>query len=116
MDFYELDENLKARKKEQAKRLPRKAAGVAYGNMMADLLCTFKVLNIPIDENTLNEDYVHVYDENSEEFLHEILDYVIEVLESIQATIDNKDKNVHTGSNLAYIVQHQQGICHFFWV
>ena len=32
MDFYELDENLKARKKEQAKRLPRRAAGVAYGN------------------------------------------------------------------------------------
>ena len=32
MDFYELDENLKARKKEQAKRLPRRTAGVAYGN------------------------------------------------------------------------------------
>ena len=31
MDFYELDENLKARKKEQAKRLPRRAAGVVYG-------------------------------------------------------------------------------------
>ena len=32
LDFYELDENLKARKKEQAKRLPGGAAGVAYGN------------------------------------------------------------------------------------
>ena len=32
LDFYELDENLKARKKEQAKRLPRGAAGVAYDN------------------------------------------------------------------------------------
>ena len=32
MNFYELDENLKARKKDQAKRLPRGAAGVAYGN------------------------------------------------------------------------------------
>ena len=32
MDFYELDENLKARKKEQEKGLPRRAAGVAYGN------------------------------------------------------------------------------------
>ena len=32
MDFYELDENLKARRKEPEKRLPRGAAGVAYGN------------------------------------------------------------------------------------
>ena len=139
MDFYELDENLKARKKEQAKRLPRRAAGVAYGNpahmldaaqyiklawdaisdgtiknvfnkaelvtlkggaqevvdMMADLLCSFKALNIPIDESTLDE-FVHVYDENSKEFSHEILDDVNELLESIQATNDNKDEKVHT--------------------
>ena len=132
MDFYELDENLKARKKEQAKRLLRRAAGVAYGNpahmldaaqyikldwdaisdatiknasnkaelvtlkggaqeevdIMADLLCSFKALNIPIDESTRDE-FVHVYDEISEEFSHE-------VLESIQATNDNKDENVHT--------------------
>ena len=32
MDFYELDENLNACKKKQAKRLPRRGAGVAYGN------------------------------------------------------------------------------------
>ena len=32
MDFHEQDENLKALKTEQAERLPRKAAGVAYGN------------------------------------------------------------------------------------
>ena len=32
LDFYELDENLKTHKKEQAKRLFRGAAGVAYGN------------------------------------------------------------------------------------
>ena len=32
LDFYELDEKLKARKKEQAKRLPRGAAGISYGN------------------------------------------------------------------------------------
>ena len=98
MDFYELNENLKARKKEQAKRLPREAAGVAYGNpgrmlnaahyiklawdtisdatvknafnkaesvtlkggahevnMIADLLCSLKALNIPIDESTIDE-------------------------------------------------------------
>ena len=139
MDFYELDENLKARKKEQAKRLFRRAAGVAYGNpanmldatqyiklawdaisgatiknafnkaelitlkggaheevdMMVDLLCSFKALNIPIDESTLDE-FVHVDEKNSEEFSHEILDDVNEVLESIQATNDNKDENVHT--------------------
>ena len=139
LDFYELDENLKARKKEQAKRLLRGAAGVAYGNpdhmldaaeyiklawdtisdatiknafnqaelvtlkgglheevdMMAGLLCSSKALNIPIDESTLDE-FVHVYDENSEEFSHEILDDVNEVLESIQATNDNEDENVHT--------------------
>ena len=64
-------------------------------DMMADLLCSFKALNIPIDESTLNE-FVHVYDENSEKFLHEILDDVNEVLESIQATNDNEDENVHT--------------------
>ena len=63
--------------------------------MMADLLCSFKALNIPIDESTLDE-FVHVYDENSEEFSHEILDDVNEVLESIQATNDNEDENVHT--------------------
>ena len=139
MDFYELDENLKARKKEQAKRLPRRAAGVAYRNpaytldsaqyiklawdaisdariknafnkdelvtlkggahkkvdMMAYLLCSFKALNVPIDESTLDE-FVHVYDEKSEEFSHKILDDVSEVLESIQATNNNKDENIHT--------------------
>ncbi|KAI6650795.1 hypothetical protein LOD99_7846 [Oopsacas minuta] len=30
LDFYDLDEDLKARKEEQAKRLPRGAAGVVY--------------------------------------------------------------------------------------
>ena len=63
--------------------------------MMADLLCSFKVLNIPIDESTLDE-FVHVDDKNSEEFSYKILDDVNEVLESIQATNNNEDKNVHT--------------------
>ena len=141
MDFYELDENLKARKKEQAKRLPRGAAGVAFGNpahmldaakyiklawdatiknafnqaelvtlkggaheevnIMADLLCSFKALNIPIDESTLDE-FVHVDDKNSEEFSHEILDDVNEVLESIQATNDNEDEKYTLWSNYAH--------------
>ena len=34
MNFYELDKNLKVCKKEQAKRLPRGAAGVVYGNFI----------------------------------------------------------------------------------
>ena len=64
-------------------------------DMMADLLCSLKALNIPIDESTLNE-FVHVDDKNSKEFSHEILGDVNEVLESIQATNDNEDENVHT--------------------
>ena len=64
-------------------------------DMMADLLYSFKALNIPINESTLDE-FVHAYDKNSEEFSHEILDDVNEVLESIQTTNDNKDENVHT--------------------
>ena len=76
---------------------------------MADLLCSFKALNIPIDESTLDE-FVHVGDKNSEKFSHEILNDVNEVLESIQATNDIEDENVLTvWSNLAHIVQHQQG-------
>ena len=63
--------------------------------MMADLLHSFKALYIPIDESTLDE-FVHSFDKNSEEFSHEILDDVNEVLKSIQATNDNKDENVYT--------------------
>ena len=63
--------------------------------MMADPLCSFKALNIPINESTLDE-FVHVDDKNSEEFSNEILDDVNKVLESIQATNDNEDENVHT--------------------
>ena len=32
LDFYQLDDEAKARKKEQARRLPRRSAGVLYGN------------------------------------------------------------------------------------
>ena len=139
LNFYELDENLKALKKEQAKRLPRGAAGVAYGNpahlldaahyiklawdaisdvtiknafnkaelltlqegadeevdIMGELLRSFKILNIPIDESTIDE-FVHVDDENSEEFSHEILVDVNDVLERMQTTNDNEDESDHT--------------------
>ena len=64
-------------------------------DMIADLLCSFKALNIPIDGSTLYE-FVHIDDENSEEFSHQILDDVNEVLKSTQATNDNEDENVHT--------------------
>ena len=82
-------------------------------DMMADLLCSFKALNIPLDKSTLDE-FVHVYDKNNEEFLYEIFDDANEVLESIQSTNDNKDEKVHTV--VEHIVQHQQGTCHFLWV
>ena len=64
-------------------------------DMMAYLLCSSKALNILIDENILDE-FVHVNDKNSEEFTYEILVDVNEVLESIQATNDNKDEILHT--------------------
>ena len=67
--------------------------------MIADLLCSFKALNILINESTLDE-FVHVDDKNNEEFSHEILDDVNEVLESIQATNDNKDESIHCGQIL----------------
>ena len=75
-------------------------------NIMADLLCSFKALNIPIDESTLDE-FVHVDDKSNEEFSHEILDDVNEVLESIQATNDNEDEKYTQWSNYAHIVQHR---------
>ena len=131
LDFYELDENLKARKKEQAKRLPRGAAVVAYGDparmldaaqyveiawdaisdatiknafnkaellnlaggtgekvdVMAGLLRSFKAI----------DQFVHVDDENSKEFSHEILDNVNDVLERMQTVNDtgNEDESNH---------------------
>ena len=77
-------------------------------DMMTDLLCSFKTLNIPIDESTLDE-FVHVYDENSEEFSHE-------VSESIQATNDNKDENVHTVVESCAHSPAPTGTCNFLWV
>jgi len=47
-------------------------------DLMAVLMCSFNALNIPIDENAIEES-VHIDDEDSEEFLHKILDDVNEV-------------------------------------
>ena len=149
MDFYELNENLKARKKEQAKRLLKRAAGVAYGNlahmldaaqyiklswdaisdatiknafnkaelvtlkggaqeevdMMVDLLCSFKALNIPIDESTLDE-FVHVYHKT-------VKNFHMRCWKVYKQQMIIKMKTYTLWSNLAHIVQHQQGTCHF---
>ena len=59
----------------QAKLVTLKGGAHEEVDMMAGLLCSSKALYIPIDESTLDE-FVHVDDENSEEFLHEISDDV----------------------------------------
>ena len=47
LDFYELDNKLKAHKKEQANRLPWGAAGVAYGNPVHLLDAALSLPGIP---------------------------------------------------------------------
>ena len=63
------------------------AGGTDEKVMMADLLRSFKALNIPVDESTFDE-FVHVDDENSKEFSHEILDNVNDLLERMQTVND----------------------------
>ena len=57
---------------------------------MADLLHSFKALNIPIDESTI-EEFVHIDDENNEVLSKEIFDDVNEMLEMMQAKNDNSE-------------------------
>ena len=63
---------------------------------MADLLRCFKALNFPVDESTIDE-FVHIDNENSEVFSHEILDDVNDVLERMQTVNDtgNEDESNH---------------------
>ena len=61
--------------------------------MMADLLRSFNALNITIDESTMDE-FVHVDDENSKEFTHEIMNDIKEVLERMQETNDKDENNL----------------------
>ena len=64
-------------------------------DLMADLLCNFKVLNIPIDESTI-EEFVPIDDKNNEMFSKKILNDINEMFETMQATNDNsEDKNDH---------------------
>ena len=59
---------------------------------MTDLLSSFIVLNISIDESTMDE-FVHVDDENREEFTHEIMNDVNEGMEKMLETNDNEDES-----------------------
>ena len=65
-------------------------------DMMADLLRSFKALNIPVDKSTIDE-FVHVDDENSKEFSYEILNDADDVLETMQTVNDtgNEDESNH---------------------
>ena len=130
LDFYELEENAKSRKKEQAGRLRRGAAGVSYGNpahlldaanyvktawdsitsttiknafikvdlmrlegdiheenrdndLFSSVMQAMENLNISIEHQEL-EDFVHVDDENSEEFAAAVLEDVEEMLETMR--------------------------------
>ena len=70
------------------------AGGTDEEVMMAGLLRSFKALDIPVDESTIDE-FVHVDDENSEDFSYEILDNVNDVLERMQTVNDtgNEDES-----------------------
>ena len=83
-------------------------------NVMADLLRSFKALHIPVNESAMDE-FVHVDDENSEEFSHEILDYVNDVLERMQTVNDtgNEDESNHITVAEACTNKKQ---CHVWWV
>ena len=61
-------------------------------DMMADLLCSLKALNILIDESTLDK-FGYVDDKHSEDFSHEMWDGVSELLKSMQATNNNENEN-----------------------
>jgi hypothetical protein len=122
LDFYELDEEAKLRKKMQGRRLRRSAAGVAYGNPahLLDAMSYVKeawqsvspssiknafikaeIMTLEADQEAVNEiedlvtevaqaiaalnlfvgqdeleEFVHVDDENSEEFAAAVLEDV----------------------------------------
>ena len=143
LDFYELDDEAKNRKKDQGRRLRRGAAGVLYGNpahlldaasyvkdawdsvsqmsiknafvkaeLMAlepdleagnevDNLCTelskaMESLNLSIDPSEL-EEFVHIDDEDNEEYATAVLEDVEELLETMKiaetAMHDDGDAN-----------------------
>ena len=64
-------------------------------DLMADLMCNFKTLNIPIDECII-EEFMHIDDENNEMFSQVISDDVNEMLETMQTRAETmEDESDH---------------------
>ena len=61
----------------------------------------------------VDDEFVHVDDENSEEFSHEILDYVNDVLERMQTVNDtsNEDESNHITMAEACTNREQCHVC-----
>jgi len=139
LDFYELDEEAKLRKKMQGQRLRRDAARIAYGNLAHLLDATnyvkeawqsvspnsiknafikAKIMTLEADQETVNEiedfvtkvtqaiaalnlsvgqdeleEFVHVDDENSEEFATAVLEDVEELLGTMKIAEENLDND-----------------------
>jgi len=139
LDFYELDEEAKLRKKMQGQRLRRDAAGVAYGNpahlldatnyvkeawqsvspnSIKNAFIKAKIMTLEADQETVNEiedfvtkvtqaiaalnlsvgqdeleEFVHVDDENSEEFATAVLEDVEELLGTMKIAEENLDND-----------------------
>jgi hypothetical protein len=144
LDFYELDEEAKLRKKMQGRRLRRGVAGVAYGNLahLLDVASYVKeawqsvspssiknafikaeIVTLEADQEIVNEikdlgtkvaqaiatlnlsvgqdeleEFVHVDDENSEEFAAAVLEDIEELLETIaeENLDDDNDDDILT--------------------
>jgi hypothetical protein len=137
LDFYELDEEAKLRKKMQGRRLRHGAAGVAYGNpahlldatsyvkeawqsvspsfiknafikveimtleadqeavneiedLVTKVAKAIAALNLSVGQNEL-EKFVHVNDENSEEFIAVVLEDIEELLGTMKIAEENLD-------------------------
>ena len=90
MDFYELDENLKACKKKQAKRLPRGAVGVAYANPthMLDAAQYFKLAWDAISEATIKNLLNKAKLVTLKGGAHKEVDMMVNLLCSFKAPID----------------------------
>jgi hypothetical protein len=137
LDFYELDEEAKLRKKMQGRRLRRGAAGVAYENpahlldatsyvkeawqsmspssiknafikaeimtleadqeavneiedLVTEVAQAIAALNLSVGQDEL-EEFVHVDDENNEEFAVVVLEDVEELLKTMKTAEENLD-------------------------
>jgi len=135
LNFYELDEEAKLRKKMQGRRLRHDAIGVAYGNLVhlldaasyvkeawqsvspssiKNAFIKVEIMTLEVDQEAMNEiedlvtevaqaiaalnlsvgqdeleEFVHVNDENNEEFTTAILEDVEELLETMKIVEKN---------------------------